>query len=394
MISSLIASFSGIPPRIWLLCLINFINRCGAMVMCFLTLYLTESLHLGLKEAGYAMAFYGAGAIAGSYLGGYLTDKWTYQKVQLSSLVLSGCMLLILMYVHNYYLFCVMLFCYNMVNESFRPANSIAVKMNSTDENRTRSYSLVRTSFNLAITFALSLGGLLIMQGWQFIFIADSLTCFASAAILFFFIPEIHTKEKKPFISEEIPKTEIKIYHNKPFLLFFVLTFLNALVFMQILWAIPPFFKKVYHWDEDIIGVVCAINGFVVMLVEMPLVFRIDGRQSNLFWVRGGIILYALAYLCFLIPLTWLPAILYMVIISFGEIFVMPFSTSWVTKQGTSATQGKYMGMYGISYSLANTVAPILGTQIIANFGYNSLWMVLAAICGLVWGGFWYLEKN
>lgn len=388
---SIISSFSGLSPRLWLLALVNFINRFGAMVLCFLTLYLTNHLHFGLQEAGYILSCYGLGAIAGSYLGGFLTDKIGYQKVQLLSLILSGFMLFGLMFIKNYYALCIALFCYNLVAESFRPANSIAIKMNSHEGNRTRAYSLLRTAFNLAITFALSLGGFLILWGWHLIFIADAITCLVAASVLFFFVPEIHKKEKQTIENKVITISTNSPYKDKYALLFSFLTLLNAIVFMQIIWTIPPFFKEIYHWNEGTIGVVSAINGFVVMLIEIPLIFLIEGKKPILTWVRIGIICYALSYLFFLIPLTYLPAILYMVFISFGEIFVMPFSTTWIIQRGSAETQGKYMGMYGISYSLANTIAPIYGTQMISRYGYDALWLSLSVICGVVWCGFYYL---
>lgn len=391
---SIISSFSGLSPRLWLLALVNFVNRFGAMVMCFLSLYLTNHLHFGLKEAGYVLSCYGLGAIVGSYLGGFLTDKIGYHKVQLSSLILSGCMLLVLMYIENYYILCVALFCYNILSESFRPANSIAIKAHSHEGNRTRAYSLLRTAFNLAITFALSLGGFLILWGWHWIFIVDALTCFSAALVLFIFVPEIKVQTMEHHTEKPQTTNSISPYKDKDFLLFFALTLLNALVFMQIIWTVPPFFKNVYHWDEGTIGLICAINGFIVMLIEIPLVYRIEGKKTLFTWIRLGMVCYGLSYLFFLLPLSYLPAILYMVVISFGEIWVMPFSTTWIIKRGNAQTQGKYMGMYGIAYSSANTIAPIYGTQIIAAFGYSALWASLFVICVVVWFGFYYLERK
>ncbi len=392
MFQMLIQSFSGLSLRIWLLALVNFINRIGAMVICFLTLYLTEYLHYSLTEAGYALTFYGMGAVGGNYLGGYLTDKIGYQKVQMGSLFGSGVMLIVILYLKDFYWMCGILFVYSLISEMFRPANLIAVKINSEEHNRTRAFSLLRTSFNLAITFALTLGGLLIMQGWYFIFVVDALTCFAAFLILFFFIPEVSVpKASKPIPSDT---NESSPYQDKIFLYFIVLTFLNALVFMQIIWTVPYFFKEVYHWTEDKIGVVSAINGFMVMLIEIPLIFMIEPRKPAFEWVRWGLVLYGVSYLCLLIPLTWIPAVLYMVFISLGEILVMPFSTSWITKRATEQGQGKYMGMYAIAYSLANTVAPFLGTQIINRFGYNVLWIAICIISVGVWGGFYYIEKE
>ncbi len=392
------ASFSGIPRRIWLLSLVNLVNRCGAMVICFLTLYLTEKLHFTLTDAGIAMSFYGIGAICGQYLGGYATDHLGYQRIQLLSLIGSGVLLLVLMQIKDYYALCAVLFLYNVIGEAFRPANGIAVRMNSNEENRTRSFSLMRVAFNLAIMFALTIGGFLISFGWEFIFWADALTCFASAALLYFAVPTLHAPDrsvaaKAAFKTER--KTTKSAYTDRRMLLFTAMTFLNALVFMQIIWTLPAFFKYEYHWNELTIGLVSALNGFVVMIVELPLVFRIEKTRPTLWLVRIGLWVYAISYAVFLLPhqFLWFSAIFYMVVISFGEILVMPFSTTWVMRRSSDAKQGQYMSLYGIAYSTANVFAPLLGTQIIVAFGYNALWVILVVLCMLSWVGFGYLAR-
>jgi predicted MFS family arabinose efflux permease len=395
--SPLIASFSGIQERIWLLAAVNFINRCGAMVICFLTLYITEKLHFSLVDAGIAMSFYGIGAIFGQYFGGYFTDRLGYQKVQLATLLLNGIALFVLMQVKDFYTLCSALFILNVVSEAFRPANAIAIRMNSTDEMRTRSYSLLRVSFNLAITFALTVGGWLITKDWKWIFWADGLTCFASAAVLYFFVPEVHAPNQVTKAAQKAAaKKSISPYKDAYFMLFVFATFLGALVFMQLVWTIPPFFKQVYKWDEFTIGCICAINGAVVMLIEMPMVQKIEATKPTLSAIQIGVILYAICYLAFILPIHWMwfAAIFYMVVISFGEIFVMPFSTTWVTRRAPEAVQGQYMSMYGIAYSIANIVAPLMGTQIISRWGYSSLWMLISGIGLLSFFCFWLLGKE
>jgi MFS family permease len=380
---SLTTPFEGISTRIWLLATVNFINRCGGMIMCFLTLYITESLHYDIVYAGYAMSIYGFGSILGHQIGGYLTDKIGYHRVQLASLLLTGAMMFVLMEVRNFYLLCVVLFILNTVSEAFRPANSVAITANSEEENRTRSFSLMRIAFNLAITFALTIGGWLITKGWSYIFWVDAITCFLSAAALFLFVPEVHRIAKKEKTAVPAPVTVTRSpYQDKAYLQFVFATFLGALVFMQIVWTVPPYFKNIYHWDEFTIGCVSAVNGFVVMLTEMPLVHRIEGSRPTLWLIRVGTIIYALSYLVLALPTSWmwLAAIAYMVFISFGEILVMPFSTTWATNRAPKGREGKYMSLYGMAYAIANIIAPLLGTQIIYYFGYDVLWITVAAI--------------
>lgn len=89
-----------------------------------------------------------------------------------------------------------------------------------------------------------------------------------------------------------------------------------------------------------------------------------------------------------------LTAILFVIAISFGEMFVMPFSSNFVFSRSAGAFQGQYMALYGIAWAAANTVAPLYGTQVIAAWGYNTLWLLLGVQVVVVWFGFWLLERS
>jgi predicted MFS family arabinose efflux permease len=395
-------SFKGLPPAVWLLSAVSLINRSGAMVICFMTLYLTQALHFNIKEAGYVMAFYGIGSIAGAYLGGYLTDKFGYYRVQIATLLGGGALLLVLMLMHDFWFLCFITFLWSLVSEAFRPANTVAIKQHSDEATRTRSMSLMRVAVNLAISFALIVGGLLASLGWNWLFWADALTCFGAAIML-----RLSLKEKSPPPQNKVTDERIELeviektgngsaYRDADYLLFVFLTFLGATVFMQILWTVPAFFKEIYGWNEAMIGLMCAVNGIAVMTIEMPLIFRIENRRKPMYFVRLGIALYGLAYLCFLLPKEWgfFLGLNYMLVISFGEIFVMPFSTSWATKRAGELKTGQYMALYSIAYSVSNVVAPMMGTQIIAAFGFSTLWVVSAFIALVALLGFYYLEKR
>ncbi len=394
-INHITSAFIGIPHKIWMLSFVSFINRSGAMVICFLTLYLTEKLHFSLIDAGYMMSMYGVGAIVGAYFGGQWTDRFGYHKVQLLTLIGNGIVLLVLMLQRSFWAIGLTLFLLNVISEAFRPANSVSIKANSDEETLTRSYSLLRVLVNLALTFALSVGGWLITYGWEFIFWADAVSCFGAAAFVYLYIPENKDSLPKNNKQKELVTPNLSPYKDLRFLFFIFLTFCAAMVFMQILWTVPPFFKQIYHWDEAKIGLVCAINGFVVMLVELPLIFSVEGKRKNLWMVRLGLLLYAMSYLSFVLPFSnvLIPAVLYMIFVSFGEIFVMPFSTTWVTKQAPENVQGKYLGLYTMAYSASHIFAPLLGTQIIDSYGYPTLWYATSLTSLLTCIGFFYLEK-
>jgi len=97
------------------------------MVVPFLTLYLTEYHHFSIAQAGLVMGLFGAGAIAGGFIGGKLTDRYGFYPIQLITLSGGGVFFILLGLMKSYTLICVFTFLLSVVNESFRPANATAV---------------------------------------------------------------------------------------------------------------------------------------------------------------------------------------------------------------------------------------------------------------------------
>ena len=424
--------FGGLPSAVWILAGISFTNRAGSMIISFLTLYLTGPLHFDIATAGEIVLFFGIGGIAGSFVGGYLTDTLGYYKVQWLTLFIAGVVAAVVQYFHNFYFLCGGIFAFSFISEAFRPANNVALMYYSTDEIRTRAYSLLRISVNLAISFALGIGGLLIVLGWRWLFWFDALTSVAAAIVVLIFLPENSnvkiqtatlkelnvyrekTKGKEQNSNVKIQTATLKelnvyrekakieklkiifknsAYSDKTFLLFTFYTFLGAVVFMQIIWTISYFFTRAYGWSEAQAGLMNALNCVFVLIVEMPLIFYLQNKLKPLQVVCIGIVCYALAHTALLLPhaLTLLPALIYILFISLGEILVMPFSSTWAAKHGEGLRSGEYMGLYGIAYSFSHIAAPLLGTQIIAHFGFDTLWIILIALSALAFAGFYSL---
>src|SRR5687768_17064738 len=85
----------ALPREAWILFLGTFINKFGAFVMPFLSLYLTDN---GFDEshAAQALMIYGLGHVAASMVGGHLADTIGRRKtIALSMASVSVAMLLL-----------------------------------------------------------------------------------------------------------------------------------------------------------------------------------------------------------------------------------------------------------------------------------------------------------
>ena len=142
-------AYGGLSTGTWWLSLVMLVNRSGTMVVPFMTMYLTQHYGVTIAKAGFVMSLFGLGAIAGSLTGGKLVDTVGYYYVQLFALIWWRNQCLLFRANAFLYRICIATFILAMLNESFRPANTVAIAHYSKEQNRTRSYSLNRLAINL-----------------------------------------------------------------------------------------------------------------------------------------------------------------------------------------------------------------------------------------------------
>jgi len=104
MLKKLTQPYKGLSREIWYLALITLVNRAGAMVVPFLSLYLTKYMGYSLGQVGWIMTFYGLGSVVGVWLGGKLTDIIGYYKVMVISLFAAGLVLVSLQFLQSFWL--------------------------------------------------------------------------------------------------------------------------------------------------------------------------------------------------------------------------------------------------------------------------------------------------
>lgn len=390
-------SFGGLSRDIWMLSLITLVNRAGSMVLPFLTIYLTQELGFTLGEAGIAMSCFGVGSVVGSYVGGRLTDKLGYYNVQYWSLFTGGMLFFVLMQMKTLVGFCIAIFVLTAVMDAFRPANLASISVYSRPENRTRSLSLIRLSINLGVAIGPAAGGLLAATlGYSWLFVVDAITC-VGAALLFRAVLE-NKKEELPdsTTADQAPlDTDAPVYRDRIYMIFLGFMLLAATSFVQIISTLPVFFKSEFLLTEGQIGLLLALNGLVIVVIEMPIIYVLEQRFSNLTLVGMGALLIGLSYLVFNISGTWVGiAILSILLLTFGEIINFPFSNAYASARSAAHNRGRYMGLYSMMFAISHVIAPGLGMFIAEWFGYMMLWNLMGLFGVLAFVGFWLMEKG
>ena len=380
-----LANFRGLSHEIWLLSLVTFVNRAGAMVIPFLSLYLINVEGFDLPHVGWIMSCFGLGSLVGTFLGGKLTDSIGFYKVILFSLFFGGIGFILLQFIDTFYGFCIGIFLLTLITDSGRPAIFVAADTYSRPENITRSITLIRLAINLGFSVGPLVGGLIIAHiNYNSLFWIDGISCIIAS---FGVIALLKPKKQKDKVLEKtlVVKEGVPPYMNKLFILFFIIMVANSLAFVQYFSVMPIYYEKAHYLTEDLIGWLMFINGATIVIFEMPLISWLDRKKVSktmaTFW---GIFFLGLSFL--VLNLTSWSGILViaMLLMTLGEMIGFPFSNALALEMAPKGRKGSYMGLYSMSFSFAHLIGHNGGMNMVDKFGYFITWNVFSIFLLLV----------
>ena len=147
--------------------------------------------------------------------------------------------------------------------------------------------------------------------------------------------------------------------------------------------------------SEFSIGAVMALNGILIALFEMVIVFKLEGRKPYLLLMSYGSMIMAASFFTLLLPIQWgiTLAIIATLIITISEMVAMPFMNTYYISRTTLANRGRYAGMYTMTWSLSQMLGSITGTATAETLGYDGLWIVVAIVAATAGAGYYALNK-
>lgn len=377
-------SFKGLNNDIYVFGLMMLINRIGTLILPFLTLYITKELGWTTVDAGTATMWFGLGSLAGALIGGEMTDKIGYYKTMAISLFSASVFFYGLQFVSEFYMFCGFLFLSSLLADIIRPALWTGLTYFTDKENQTRAVSLLRMAFNAGIAIGPAFAGTLIEKyGYHLIFTVDGATCLAAGIFLLVFVKDKKKKESEDVVEEVVEEDGgVSPYRDVLFMTFMVLNILMLISFFQILFTVPLFMTEILGYSEKGVGYFYTVNGLLILIVEMPLVYFLENHFSKFKSMIIGALMMGASVLIFIFPVPALAMIVfYTFFVSIGEIINFPFISSASMDRATKGTIGKYMSVNTVMFSVALIIAPKVGTLILDAYGYTILFIIMFLFC-------------
>jgi predicted MFS family arabinose efflux permease len=371
---------SGLPREIWLLFATNLINRAGMMVLPFLIVYLTRALNFSAARAGFIFAVYGATATIAGPISGKLSDRIGALPIMRASLLSSGVALFLFPLARSFSAVVTITIVWAACSEFFRPASLAAIAHVVTPAQRKPAFALNRLAINLGMSIGPALGGFLATVSFRSMFLVDSATTLIAGAVLTLTHWRISTGGDSADAAHSDSHLEVRsIFRDRRLAIFLLATVMVGIVFFQHESALPLYIVQFLHMSPAFYGLLFTINTLLIVALEVPL-NQATARWPNTWSLISGCLLFAVGFgaLAFVSSAA---GILAMVIVwTFGEMMLFPAMAAHLGEVAPVSLRGTYMGAYSMSLSIALTLGPWMGAQLLAEAGPVVVWSVMFAL--------------
>lgn len=380
----------GLPPTYWLIWTGTLINRLGGFVIPFLTLYLTTQRAIPVSQAALMVSLFGAGSFLAQLSGGELTDRLGRRPVMLMSFFITPIFMIILGLARDLVLISVATLIVGFFTDLYRPAVGAAIADLVPSESRTRAYGYNYWAINLGAAVAPILAGLMAQYDYLILFIADALTTAVFGFIVLFGIRE--TRPAEAHHAAHLPISErISQLRRAPILLIFsLITLFFGVIYTQAYVSLPLDMQS-HGLGPDQYGTAIAVNGFLIILVTIP-VSNMARKWPRFETMAVAAILLGLGYGFTTLASNFPLFALSVAIWTLGEIAGTSVGPTIIADLSPIDLRGLYQGIFGAAWGLSYFLGPLAGGWVYENLGANTLWISCLIMGGMI--AFCYLALS
>lgn len=388
------------PRQIWLLFWGTLISTTGmSMIWPFLVVYISEQLALPLTTITSLIALNSVMSLATSFIAGSIADRMGRKWAMVVSLAVNGLAFLAMIPATTYLHYAVLMAIRGAFQPLYRVGNDAMLADLVPADQRADAYALNRLGKNVGVAMGPALGGVFITISYGITFaIASAGTIFFSVLIaLFAFetLPEAARKAAEDKLSPTLTGFR-KIFTDRIFMTF-ILAFTLRQVGASILWVLlAAYAKQNYGISENLYGLIPTTNALMVVFLQLP-VTRKTKHYQPLKIMGWGTLLYGLGVGSIALGGGFWGFWISMVIVTLGELMVIPTASSYTANRAPEKLRGRYMSILALTWGAGSMIGPLLGGFLNDQINPVAIWWgggAAGTLGALIYFGMWLRKRS
>ncbi len=357
------------PGQFRLLVVGSLLNSTGiAMVYPFMTLYLTTRLGVTMDRIGLMFILQAVGGLVAQSVSGPVADRFGRKPVMMFGLLAQSCVSIGYARATAFEEFVLLAGMSGFFGSMFQPASSAMVVDLVGVNRRAEAFGLMRIAMNLGFVVGPSLGGLLATRSYTALFVITAIAEMSYLVILAIFARETLPRGSGTIKFLSWTSGYGVVLRDRSFLMLLVASLLTTIAYTQLGTTLPVYMKQYLGIGESSFGLLMALNGGLVVLLQLPTT-RLVERRNRAYMLALGSLCYAVGIGSMgLWSEMWLFA-LGMVIVTIGENVLAPVASAQVADLAPDQMRARYMAAFGLTWTISYGLGPTVGGMIMADFG-------------------------
>lgn len=379
--------YNRYPHQYWLMILGIFISTAGGgMVWPFTLIYAGGKLGLPLSAVASLISINAGVGLFASFLAGTLADRIGRKVVMVVSLALIGVAYFFLVKAETYTQFALLMALVGLSNPLYQVgADAMLADMIPTEQ-RTDAYAINRIANNAGFGIGPAIGGFLASTSYTLAFYGAAIGFLVYSVILFLFAREtlghaLDEESTSALAGQASAQNEAqasngyqRAFRDKPYMAFVALSGLG-LIAPSILWILLPVYAmNNFNVPEIVYGWIPTTNAVMCVFIQYA-VTNITRKHETLPVVGVGMLVYAIGAGSVALMTGFWGFWLSMVILTFGELIVVPTASKYVADIAPADLRGRYMSLYWFGWGASRTLAPLIGGYLNDAVSPQAIWI-------------------
>lgn len=389
--------YNQYPRQYWLMITGVVISTAGgSMIWPFLLIYASGKLDLPLSTVATLISINAGTGLFASFLAGTLADRVGRKVIMVFSLALNGVAYYFLMLADSYYQFALLMVLVGLSNPLYQVgADAMLADMIPT-EKRTDAYAINRIANNAAFALGPAAGGFLAATSYTLAFYGASAGFVAYSLLLLFLARETLQKQEVIEASKDSAQDQpqnksvlfrsrapaanldtkgyLHVFKDLRYLAFVGLAALG-LTAPTMVWILMPVYAKTnFNISEALYGWIPTTNAIMCVFIQYP-VTSITRKYKTLPVTAAGMLIYAFSVGSVALMTGFWGFWLSMVLLTFGELTLVPTASKYVADIAPADLRGRYMSLYWLGWGIARTLSPLIGGYLNDHISPRSIWI-------------------
>ncbi|NLE50315.1 MAG: MFS transporter [Chloroflexi bacterium] len=386
------------PLQLWLLFWGTLLSSSGqSLVWPFLTINIREQLDIPLTTITLLFTAQSIAGFVATTVLGPMMDRIGRKGPMIGGLIASSAVLFLMSEAASLTAWAILLPAYGVVNAVFRIGSYAMVADMIDPQRRADVYALLRMGDNVGIAAGPAVGGFLVSVAYTLSYYLAAAVQIVLAILVALRLVETLPRQGASDGVETLataPSTGYgKLLRDRPFLVLWGLYILVQIATSMVFVLLGVYVKENFGIPENRYGFIIGVNAGMVVLFQYP-VTRWAARFRPLWTITLGALIYAVGMLGFGASRAFAGFLVSMVVMTLGEVLLVPTATALAANMAPETMRARYMGVFSLSFRVGAGIGPVVGGLLSDHIAPAATWYGGMLFCLVAAVGFALLGRR